>query len=202
MPDLISALKDADQYNLEEITKDITKEVFCGLKVIPDDVKCTTTFKTLPYNLISEIFLFKLDSWTLLDLWGQIPSTKQKLDSFMIWLSENEITDEQKEEIVESFKFDDFTVEELTTTVRKSCLYPDIAIDKRVLELFQEQEKEKDKLLKDKENHIKVLNTFKERGEQKDELIRKKDKLLKEKDKLIKEKDKLIRTKDKLLKFP
>ena len=137
-----------------------------------------------------------------MDLWGQIPSTKQKLDSFMIWLSENEITDEQKEEIVESFNFDDFTVEELTTTVRKSCLYPDIAIDKRVLELFQEQEKEKDKLLKDKENHIKVLNTFKERGEQKDELIRKKDKLLKEKDKLIKEKDKLIRTKDKLLKFP
>ena len=65
----------------------------------------------------------------------------------MIWLSENEITEE---EIVESFEFDDFTVEELMTTVRKSGLYSNITIDERVLELFKEQGdrlKEQDKLL-------------------------------------------------------
>ena len=68
----------------------------------------------------------------------------------MIWLSENEITEEEKEEIVESFEFDDFTVEELMTTVRKSGLYSNITIDERVLELFKEQGdrlKEQDKLL-------------------------------------------------------
>ena len=68
----------------------------------------------------------------------------------MIWLSENEITEEEKEEIVESVEFDDFTVEELMTTVRKSGLYSNITIDERVLELFKEQGdrlKEQDKLL-------------------------------------------------------
>ena len=68
----------------------------------------------------------------------------------MIWLSENEITEEEKVEIVESFEFDDFTVEELMTTVRKSGLYSNIKIDERVLELFKEQGdrlKEQDKLL-------------------------------------------------------
>jgi len=146
LPDLISALKYADANNLHDIEFWITEELHCGLKVIlsVSDAESSDSFKTLPFNLISEIFLF--DSLFT----NRLPTTKQKLDCFMIWLSENEITEEEKVEIVESFEFDDFTVEELMTTVRKSGLYSNITIDERVLELFKEQGdrlKEQDKLL-------------------------------------------------------
>ena len=60
---------------------------------------------------------------------------QEKLKAFMIWLSENEVSEEQKTEIVESFKFEDFTAEELLTSVRDSGLYSAKRIDERVLEL-------------------------------------------------------------------
>ena len=144
LPDLTSALKYADDNNLHDIEFWITEELHCGLKAILSDAESCDSFKTLPFNLIREIFLF--DSL----LTNRLPTTKQKLDCFMIWLSENEITEELKEKMVESFEFDDFTVEELMTTVRKSGLYSNITIDERVLELFKEQGdrlKEQDKLL-------------------------------------------------------
>ena len=75
----------------------------------------------------------------------------------MIWISENEITEEEEMEIVESLEFDDFTVEELMTAVKESGLYMNETINERVLELFKEQGdklQEKDKLLKKKERQI------------------------------------------------
>ena len=43
------------------------------------------------------------------------PTTKQRFDAFVVWLSvnANEVTEEDKNEIVDSFEFGDFTVEEL-----------------------------------------------------------------------------------------
>ena len=157
LPDLILALKDADQYNLKDIKNWICDELHCELKGILSDVKSSDTFKTLPFNLMREILLFDASSVNI----SFLPTTKQKLDSFMIWLSENEITDGQKEEIVESFKFDDFTVGELMSPIRKSGLYSNNMIDERVLKLFKEQGdklQEKDKLLKDQEKRLKKKN--------------------------------------------
>ena len=147
LPDIILAFKYADDYNLEDLKYCITEELYCELKGILSDVKSSDTFKTLPFNLIREIFLCPASNVKR----SFLPKTKQKLDSFMIWLSENEndVTEEQKKGIVDSFEFDDFTVEELMTTVRKSGLYPNSKIDERVLELFKKQEdllKEKAKL--------------------------------------------------------
>jgi len=156
LPDLISALKYADQYDLDDITEDITKELFCWLRVIPDDVKSSDSFKTLPFNLISDIFLFEARRVAnRLNL----PTTKQKFDCFMIWLSENVIDEEEEAEIVESFQPEDFTVDELLTTVRRSRIYPDTAIDERVLELLQEQRdrlQQQRRLLNDEEKQIKA----------------------------------------------
>ena len=71
----------------------------------------------------------------------------------MLWLSKNEVTELEKNEIVEYFNLEDFTVKELLTIVRDSGLYPTKKIDKRVLELF----KDKDNLLIVKELEIQKL---------------------------------------------
>ena len=113
-------------------------------------------------------------------------TTKQRFDAFTIWLSENEATEEQKEEIVKSFNFEDFTVEELLTSVRKSGLYTFKKIDERVLYLFKEQDglvkHQKDLLKENEKSIIERDNTIKE----KDKQIQEKDKSNKEKDKLLK----------------
>ena len=111
-----------------------------------------SSFKSLPFNLIRDIFLSDPFSQ------NSLPTTKHKFDSFMIWISENEITEEEEMEIVESFEFDDFTMEELMTTVRESGLYMNETIDERLLEIFKEQgEKlqEKDTLLKNQDKLLK-----------------------------------------------
>ena len=58
----------------------------------------------------------------------------------MVWLLDNKVTGEQKTEIVESLDFEDFTAEELLTSVRDSGLYSGKKIDKRLLNIFKEQE--------------------------------------------------------------
>ena len=56
----------------------------------------------------------------------------------MCWISENDIKEEQKTDIVESFDFEDFSVKELLTSVRDSGLYSVQKIDERVLNLFED----------------------------------------------------------------
>ena len=58
----------------------------------------------------------------------------------MVWLSENEVTNEERNEITDSLHFDDFTAEELMTSVRDSGLYSGSKIDKRVLEIVKEKD--------------------------------------------------------------
>merc|ERR1719350_2373007 len=62
------------------------------------------------------------------------------LDGVMLWLSENDVTEEVKYKIVDSLDFEAFTVEELITSVRDSGLYSATKINERVLELFKEKD--------------------------------------------------------------
>ena len=156
LPELILGLKLAHGYNLSAIGSSIVVELYLNLKDIPNDIASSASFKTLPLKMIREIFLYKAS--TLF----QLPTTKQKFVAFMVWLSKNEANEEQKNEIVESFNFEDFTVEELMTSVRDSDLYSGTKIDKRVLELFKNQDnllKETKDLTETKDLKIKELNS-------------------------------------------
>ena len=76
----------------------------------------------------------------------------------MVWLSENEATKENKNEIVESLSFEDFTVEELMISVRDSGLYPGTKIDERVLELYKDLGMKKDLKIQEQDAKISQLN--------------------------------------------
>ena len=157
--ELISALKIANQYNLEDIKFYIIERILFSFDDILSDAESSNSFKSLPFSLIREINQFVLP---LTCLGGQ-PNLKLRFDSFIIWLSENEITEEQKDEIVESFEFEGFTVEELMTSIRDSGLYPANKIDQRVLVLFKEQSnllEEKEKSLKEKDKLLKAKNSL------------------------------------------
>ena len=82
-------------------------------------------------------------------------STFEVFKAFTVWLSENEVTIDERSEIADSFDlvFEDFTVEELMTSVRDSGLYPSSKIDQRVLEIV----KEKDLKIKEQDSKIKQL---------------------------------------------
>ena len=67
LPDLISALKYADQYNTgfgkRKITDDLHEELHYGLKIIPSNDNVKSLFKSLPFNLIRDIFLWDYIAW-------------------------------------------------------------------------------------------------------------------------------------------
>ena len=193
---LTSALKCANQYNLK-LEFYIIKEIIVEMDTLCDDDENSDSFKSLPFNLIKAIFLFDLSK---IKYKHNLPTTKQRFDAFTIWLSENEATEEQKEEIVKSFNFEDFTVEELLTSVRKSGLYTVKKIDERVLYLFKEQDglvkHQKDLLKENDKSIIERDNSIKE----KDKQIQEKDKSIIEKDKLLKVKDVCIKNKDMIIK--
>ena len=132
IPDLISGLRLADQYNLTEIKEAIIHELHFDLRIIPDHVKASDSFKTLPFNFIKDIFLCVCMFDT--------PSALLRLKAFMVWLSQNEVTEEQQKEIVESFNLEEFSAEELLTEVRDSGLFSAKKIDERMLELLNEKE--------------------------------------------------------------
>ena len=58
LAELIEGIKVADQYNLTDIKETITVELYFGLKKIPNDVSASDSFKTLPFYLIKDIFLY------------------------------------------------------------------------------------------------------------------------------------------------
>jgi len=134
LPELILGLKLAHEYNLSAIGSSIVDELYLNLKDIPNDIASSASFKTLPLKMIRDIFLYNTSALFSY----QLPTTKQRFVAFVVWLSKNEANEEQKNEILESFNFEDFTVEELMTAVRDSGLYSGSKIDKRVLELFKD----------------------------------------------------------------
>ena len=151
--ELISGLKFANKHNLSLLKLWIIMYLYWGLKEIPDDVECSDSFKTLPIDLIVDLFI--LGGF---NLYWKPPTTIERLKVFIVWLSANEETDEQQNDIVATVDFEDFTVEELMTTVRESGLYPAEKIDERVLDLVKKKDtllNEKDQLLGEKDMKIK-----------------------------------------------
>ena len=145
--ELISGLKFANKNNLSSLKPWIIEQLYHRMKEVPNDAECSDSFKSLPIELIVDLFVFRGTG-------RKLPTTMEKLEVFMVWLSANETTDKRKNDIVDSFDFEDFTVEELMTTIRESGLYPAKKIDERVLDLV----KNKDQLLSEKDLKIKELN--------------------------------------------
>ena len=139
--ELIWCLQLADHYNFKKMKTRILGTIyFFLLKRIPVDADGLDSFKALPFNLIKDIFLLGKNVVILNGVNGppfDPPTAIQVLQAFMVWLSENEATEEQKSEIVDSFNFEEFTLEELITSVWDSGLYPTKRIDERVLKLFK-----------------------------------------------------------------
>jgi len=138
LPELIRGLKLADQYNHVDLKDEIMMEIYSGLKVVPKIPEDNSgSFKKLDYKLVKDVFLC-----------GSAPNDRQPtaiecLNAFMHWLSSWSnwsISAEQKAEVVESFDFEDFSVEELLTTVRDSGLFSVKKIDERVLALVKVKE--------------------------------------------------------------
>ena len=69
-----------------------------------------------------------------------IPTRKEEFDAFVFWLSENECSAQDQQEIANSFNFLHFTGKELLTDVRRSGLYSIKKIDARVLEVLEMKE--------------------------------------------------------------
>ena len=156
-PELISGLKLACQYNLTYIKEMIVLELnCCAIK----DVTVKGHIKTLPFNLMKEIFLSDAydDDEEFIkakasDIEGFKASERLRFKALTYWLSENEASDEQMTDIVESFDFENFTADELLTSVRDSGLFSVKKIDKRFLDILNN----KDLVLKEKELKIKKL---------------------------------------------
>lgn len=144
LDELILGLKLADHYQRSAVRKYIIDELHFGygLESIPKDANCWDSFKTLSFNLIKEIYKLDKDAlkWTF-----YVPTIKYNhgFEAFLVWLSENEITEEQKAEIVDSFDFEDFTLEELSVHVLNSGLYSIDKVVKRMTDICFEKELQK-----------------------------------------------------------
>ena len=159
--ELISGVQLADQRNLLELKWFIIDSIHYLLaKPVPVDVCESDSFKALSFNLVKDILLRRKEEAGF----SVHPTTAmQRLEAFMAWLSKNEATEEQKNEMVESINFDEFTVKELMTSVRDTGFFPAKRIDERVINLFEEKDKllkEKDKLLKGAERQIQILKNL------------------------------------------
>ena len=126
IPDLVEGLILAKQFKLEVIEYELVNELNRSLKDvpnIPDVVQNLGAFKRLPVSLLMDVILCG-------EGWGDYPSTQDEFYAFMFW---NEISEDDKMEIVEHFEefLDDFTAEELLSDVKKSGLFSAKIIDDR-----------------------------------------------------------------------
>lgn len=128
----ISGLKLVEQYKLSTYKPFFIEHLYCGLVLVgnPNEVQCSDSFKTLAFNLIKDIFLLR-------PVWANPLRSIERLEAFMVWLSANKVTKEETNQIVDSFNFEEFTVEELMTSVRDSGLYSAKKINDRVLYLCE-----------------------------------------------------------------
>ena len=170
-----------EQFKLVKIKENLVIELYRSLMDvpnIPDVVKNSGAFKRLPVNLLKDV-LFCV-KWCFE---GDVPSTKNELDAFMFWLSDNEIGEGDKMEIAKHFEFylQEFTAEELLTDVKKSGLFSMKMIDDRVVEILQDNDRElkaKDKIISRKRKRVDMLKE--EIGTHKEEIKKLKKDLAKE----------------------
>ena len=153
IPELVEGLMLAEQFKLETIKDALLLELFLSLKDIPhipEVVENCEAFKCLPVSLLKAILLHD-DARE-----RTVGDSKERLNAFVFWLSENECSEEDRWEITDSFNFEEFTADELLTDVRKSGLYSIEKIDTRLKELFDDQKKS----LVDKDKRFRTLKSY------------------------------------------
>jgi len=136
--ELVKSLMLAEQLKLDTIKTALVRELYKSLDEVADsDIDCEAAMKQISCNLLKEILLYGETKESENDDKDDLrkTSTKNRFDAFVLWLSENDCTDEDKKEITDSFNFDDFNERELLTDVRKSGLYLTEKIDRRVLDI-------------------------------------------------------------------
>jgi len=165
IPELVEGLIFAEQFKLETIKDALLLELFLSLEDIPhipEVVKNSEAIKDLSANLLKAIILHEGIT---------VGDSKQRLDAFVFWLSENECSEEDKKEITDSFKFEEFTADELLTDVRKSGLYSIKKIDTRLQYILNSQVKN----LNDNHLRFRTLKSYyiveKKKTEQKEKII-------------------------------
>ena len=162
IPELVEGLMMADQYMLEGIKNSLVLEIFLSLKDvphIPEVVQDSEAFKRLPVNLLKDVLQWD-DKFTTEYVFRFYPTTKERFDAFVYWLSENECDDEDKREITDSFTFDNFTGQELMTDVRQSGLFSIKKIDDRMMKILKDKDdslKAKDEKISNKRKEIMTL---------------------------------------------
>ena len=175
LPDLVESLMLTEQFKLDTIKKTLITELYSslgGLSHIPDVVKNSDALKNLPYNLLNDIY------------WGpdkedededRLPDDKDCFDAFVFWLSENDCTDEEKENIKDFIDFQVFSVEVLLTEIKKSGLYPIDEIDERVLEICRNQDEEMENMKHDLRQVMKQNQALRKINEERINSIKRKN---------------------------
>jgi len=137
-PELVNSLMLAEQLKLETIKTALVRELYKSIDEAVLDSDCEAAMKQISCNLLKEILLFgeSKDFENVDEDDFRIPTATDRLEAFVLWLSENECTDEDKKEITDSFNFEDFNERQLLTVVRKSGLYSTERIDRRALDIF------------------------------------------------------------------
>ena len=163
-PELVKSLIIAENLNLDTIKTSLVRELYKCICIGDDyvvDSNCQLAIKQIPFKLLKEIMLFgETNESENVDEDPQL--TFNRFDVFVLWLSDNECTDEDKKEMTDSFKFEDFDVYQLITVVMKSNLYSTQKINRRVLDLFGNLNKtivEQERCLSLKSNEINNYST-------------------------------------------
>ena len=128
LPELITGLQVAEQYNLAAIEGCIIEELYYCLWLVVDNLDRNNTFRSLSYNQMKRIVLFPKPK----DNDRKAATTKERFDAFIYWVKDKEISTDEKSDIFEGFDFEDFTVDELLTSVKDSGYYSSKMIDKRI----------------------------------------------------------------------
>ena len=163
-PELVKSLIIAENLNLDTIKTLLVRELYkcicLGVDYVVDS-NCELAIKQIPFKLLKEIMLFgETKESENIDEDPQI--TFNRFDVFVLWLSVNECTDEDKKEMTDSFKFEDFDEYQLITVVMKSNLYSTPKVNRRVLDLFTNLEKtivEQENCLSNKSDEINNYST-------------------------------------------
>ena len=160
-PELVKSLMIVEELDLNIIKTTLVRELYkCIVEGIIDSVKA---IKEISFNHLKEIMLFgETNESENVDVDEDPQMTFNRFDIFVLWLSDNECTDEDKKEITDSFNFEDFDVYQLITVVMKSNLYSTQKINRRVLDLFGNLNKtivEQERCLSLKSNEINNYST-------------------------------------------
>ena len=127
-----------DRYGLENIRKIFVHNLYFAAADEDQDLifndENRETFKQLPLKMVKEIITYKYEDLTL-KKW-KIPTTKERLNYFMIWYSTNKANGEDMKIIVDSFNLGDFSGPELLTVVKQTGLFSVEEIDKKCIEKF------------------------------------------------------------------